>query len=105
MARDPRNGPPDSAGRTLFVRHPVILFFAVAYAISWPFFLLSRLTGGTLGVILIAIGAFGPMLAAALVIRLTGGSLAEWLRGLLRWRVSPVYYLYALGLPVLIMQS
>jgi membrane protease YdiL (CAAX protease family) len=48
------------------------------------------------------IGGFGPMLAAAIVISRTGGSLSEWLRSMLRWRVSPVYYAYALGLPVLL---
>jgi membrane protease YdiL (CAAX protease family) len=57
---------------------------------------------GTLGIILIVIGAFGPMLAAAIVISRTGGSLSEWLQSILRWRVSPLYYAYALGLPVLL---
>jgi membrane protease YdiL (CAAX protease family) len=83
-------------------RHPLIWFFALAYAISWPFWLLSHLAGGTLGTVLIVIGAFGPMLAAAIIISRTGGPLSEWLQGILRWRVSPVYYAYALGLPVLL---
>jgi membrane protease YdiL (CAAX protease family) len=83
-------------------RHPVIWFFGLAYAISWPFWLLSHLAGGTPSTVLIVIGGFGPMLAAAIVISRTGGSLSEWLRSILRWRVSWLYYAYALGLPVLL---
>jgi CAAX protease family protein len=48
------------------------------------------------------IGGFGPMAAAASIISRTGGSLSEWLRSILRWRVSWLYYAYALGLPVLL---
>ena len=96
------NSTSTSQHETRIGRYPVIWFFALAYAISWPFWLLSHLAGGTLGVVLIVIGGFGPMLAAAIVISRTGGSLSGWLRSILRWRVSPVYYAYALGLPVLL---
>jgi uncharacterized protein len=84
-------------------RHSLIFYFGLTYAISWPLFLLSRLVGGTLGTVFIVIGAFGPPLAAAIAIRLSGDSLNEWLRTIVRWRVSVRYYAYALGLPVLIM--
>lgn len=86
-------------------RHPLTGYFALAYAISWPFWLLSRLAGGTIGTVLIVIGGFGPMLAAAIMIRHTGGSLSEWLRAVIRWRVPVRYYAYALGLPLLIMTA
>src|SRR5215212_3993244 len=49
------------------------------------------------------IGGFGPMVAAAWTIIRSGGSISEWLRPILRWRVGPQYYAYALGLPLLIM--
>jgi membrane protease YdiL (CAAX protease family) len=52
--------------------------------------------------VFIVIGGFGPMLAAAIVISRTGGSLSEWLRSILRWRVSWLYYAYALCLPLLL---
>jgi membrane protease YdiL (CAAX protease family) len=84
-------------------RHRLISYFALAYAISWPLWLLSRLAGGTVGTVLLVIGAFGPPLAAAITIRLSGGSLSEWLRAIIRWRVPVRFYGYALGLPVLIM--
>ena len=54
-------------------RHRLISYFALAYAISWPLWLLSRLAGGTVGTVLLVIGAFGPPLAAAITIRLSGG--------------------------------
>jgi hypothetical protein len=91
-----------SPSKTRMGHHPLIWYFALAYAFSWPFWLLSHLAGGTLGTVFIVIGAFGPMLAAAIMISRTGGSVAEWLRSILRWRVSPAYYAYALGLPVLL---
>jgi uncharacterized protein len=92
----------ESRARDLAVRHPVIFIFAASYAISWPFFLASHSVGDPLRIILIAIGGFGPALAAAFTIRLRCGSLSDWARAIIRWRVSPWAYLYALGLPVLL---
>ena len=86
-------------------RHPLLWYFALAYAISWPFWVLSRLTGGTVGIVMIVVGGFGPMLAAAIVLRWNGESLTEWLHGIFRWRVPLRYYAYALGLPALIMAA
>jgi membrane protease YdiL (CAAX protease family) len=51
----------------------------------------------------LVIGGFGPMIAAAVTIRRSGGSLSDWARGFLRWRVPIRYYAYALALPALIM--
>jgi len=103
MTTSSGNSRPGGAFGRQLTGHPVISYFALAYAISWPFFVLSHFAGGPLATVLTVIGGFGPMLAAAIVIRSTGGSLAEWLRALLHWRVSAGYYVYALGLPVLIM--
>ena len=86
-------------------RHRLIFYFALTYVISWPLWLLSRLAGGTLGTVLIVIGAFGPPLAAAITIRYSGDSLTEWLRAIICWRVPVRFYVYALGLPVLIMAT
>jgi uncharacterized protein len=76
---------PEARADNWLRRHQLILYFALAYAISWPFWLLSRLAGGTLGTVLIVIGAFGPPIAAAITIRYTGGSLIEWLQRIVRW--------------------
>lgn len=87
---------------TLASRHPLLFYFALTYAISWPLWLLSRLIGGPLGTVVIVAGGFGPMIAAAITIHRSGGSLSEWARRILRWRVPIGYYAYALGLPVLL---
>jgi membrane protease YdiL (CAAX protease family) len=84
------------------VRHPIGFFFVASYVISWPFFLASHLVGDPFRTILIAIGGFGPATAAAWTLRLRRGSLSEWGRAIIRWRVSPLAYLYALGIPVLL---
>jgi hypothetical protein len=84
---------------TLASRYPLIFYFALTYAVSWPLWLLSRLAGGTLGTVLLVIGGFGPMIAAAVTLQRSGGSLSDWARGILRWRVPLGYYGYALALP------
>jgi membrane protease YdiL (CAAX protease family) len=86
-------------------RHRLLSYFALTYAISWPLWLLSRLAGGTLGTVLLVVGAFGPMLAAAIIIGYSGDSLTDWLRSIIRWRVGIGFYAYALGLPMLIMAA
>jgi uncharacterized protein len=86
-------------------RHRLIFYFTLTYAISWPPWLLSRLVGGSLSTVLLVIGGFGPLLAAAITIRYSDDSLAEWLRKIVRWRVPVHFYAYALGLPVLIMAA
>ena len=91
------------AADTRIRRHRLIFYFALTYAISWPLWLLSRLAGGTFGTVLLVVGAFGLLLAAAITIRSSGDSLIEWLRSIIRWRMPVRFYVYALGLPVLIM--
>jgi membrane protease YdiL (CAAX protease family) len=88
---------------TLASRYPLLFYFALTYAVSWPLWLLSRLAGGTLGTVLLVIGGFGPMIAAAVTLHRSGGSLSDWARGILRWRVPLGYYAYALALPPLLM--
>ena len=44
-------------------------------------------------------GVLGPAVGAAYVLHRTGGSLRDWAKSLLRWRVPGRWWLYALGLP------
>jgi len=90
-----RNGP---FGRWVDA-HPVWSFVALTYAISWSCWALSWLVGGPVGLAVLVIGGLGPAIAAAILAHRAGISLRAWIKGLLRWRVSPRYYAYALLLP------
>jgi uncharacterized protein len=83
--------------RDLARRHPLGTFVTLAYAISWTLWVPALFGAG--GMALLALGAFGPPVAAGLVVRWNGGSIRDWLRPLVRWRVPGRYWLYALGVP------
>src|SRR3712207_6415517 len=78
-------------------RHPLLVFFVLAYAFSWwpwPLYALGLAPGYIIG--------FGPFLAALLVLALTRGKkgILGLLKRMVRWRVRPVWYAVALLLPV-----
>ena len=73
-------------------RHPLLVFFGLAYALSWwP----ALFTGGGLF-------PFGPLLAAVTVAFLTGGKagIRIWWTGVTRWRGGAGWYALAIGLPL-----
>lgn len=80
-------------------RHPIVTFFALAYALSWwPSILYA------LDLLPQPIVGFGPFLAAVLMLAITVGKtgIVGLLRRMVRWRVAPVWYAVALLLPVAI---
>jgi membrane protease YdiL (CAAX protease family) len=83
---------------TAFVkRHPLVVFFILAYTLSWPLIPLvsvSPLWGFP--------ALFGPALAAVIVAAVTDGrpGLRDLLGRLVRWRVGARWYVVALGLPM-----
>jgi membrane protease YdiL (CAAX protease family) len=87
-----------ATGRWL-TAHPVLGFVLIAYAVSWPVWLLAWVTGWFP---LVVLGGFGPASAAAVMLRLGKQPLRPWLRRLLSWRVRPRFYAYALLLPAAI---
>ena len=86
--------------RIAFVkRHPLVVFFALAYALTWPLIPLVSVSP------LLGFPAlFGPALAAVIVSALTDGKpgLRDLLGRLVRWRVGARWYAVALGLPVVL---
>jgi membrane protease YdiL (CAAX protease family) len=79
-------------------RHPLLAFFVLAYAITWPGWWLE-VAGSRFGALL---GYFGPAIAAILVAAVIGGrkGLGELLARLFRWRMPFRWYLVAVLLPV-----
>jgi membrane protease YdiL (CAAX protease family) len=90
--------------RGSIARRPLVAYFSIAFAISWTLWIPWAL--GAEGVVvttLFLLGGFGPLIAAAVVTRATGTSVRAWLRGLWRWQAPVRWYVYALGLPPLVM--
>jgi len=71
-------------------RHPVVTFFILAYAIAWGFVPFG------------SFGAFGPLVAALIVIPLTQGlsGLKELGLRIIRWRVGWIWWALAIGVPL-----
>ena len=80
-------------------RHPLAVFFGLAYALTWPTIPLVSVSP-----LLGLPGLFGPALAAIVVTGLTGGKadLKDLLGRIVRWRVGTRWYAIALGLPVVL---
>src|SRR3712207_400551 len=94
----------DTGLRPWVTRHPLLAFFAFAYAFTWLLWTPLMLDVGGAGATLrFFIGAWGPAVRAAFVTWSPGGSLKEWARPFLRWRVAPRWYVAAIGIPPLLM--
>ena len=75
-------------------------FFVLAYTLSWLIWIPAGLAGASQA--LLIPGAFGPAMAAYIVLRTTGGPVRAWARQILHWRVPARWCLSALGLPALL---
>jgi uncharacterized protein len=85
---------------TTFVkRHPLVVFFVLAYVLTWPMIPLLTVSP------LFGLPAlFGPALAAIIVIAVVDGrpGLRDLLGRMVRWRVGARWYAVALGLPMVL---
>jgi membrane protease YdiL (CAAX protease family) len=88
--------------RAAIHRHEVIAFVVLTLTFSWGWWILVPQLVGADGLSrgLVIPGAFGPVIAAGIVVRLSGGSLRAWASQALRWRVPPRWYLAAIGIPI-----
>ena len=70
--------------------HPIITFFVLSYAIAWGFLPFG------------SFGAFGPLVAALVVIPITQGlaGLRDLGGRMIRWRVGWIWYVLAIGIPL-----
>lgn len=83
------------------IRRPLTAFFVLTFGLTWLCWSVPALGyRHGVGSALAVLGGFGPCVAAAIMTRLTGGSVKSWFRGLFRWRVAARWYAYALGVPI-----
>ena len=95
--------------KSQIIKHPVITFCLLAYGITWSVWApisYGYVNGSielTPTVILIYVfGSFGPFLAAAIVTKMTGGSLRAWFAQALKWRVPVKWWMVAFFLPIVL---
>ncbi|MGB7413913.1 MAG: hypothetical protein WA902_06870 [Thermosynechococcaceae cyanobacterium] len=60
------------------------------------------MSNGTVAAVFYALGSFGPWISASIVLKVQGRSLKTWVVGLFKWQVHPLWYLFALGFPILL---
>jgi uncharacterized protein len=82
--------------RNWAARHDLVLYFVLAYLLSWALWPLVILNPTSSPLV-----PFGPLIAAVIVALLAGGRRELWalLRQLGRWRVHPIWYAIALLAP------
>jgi len=82
-------------------RHPVAAFAVLAVGLSWAAWIPAlSVFEGPVRTAAIVPGAFGPGVAAAVVVRLRGGSVRRWLAETVDWRCPPRWYVAAVAVPV-----
>jgi membrane protease YdiL (CAAX protease family) len=89
----PDDGASSTAPSNWAARHDLLLYFTLAYLLSWALWPLVILNPTSSPLV-----PFGPLIAAVVVSLLAGGTRELWtlLRQLARWRVHPIWYVIAL---------
>jgi membrane protease YdiL (CAAX protease family) len=83
--------------------HPVVVFSALAIGLSWTVWIATfsiATPRSGLGLLGIALGAFGPGAAGAVVTCLRGESVHAWLATVFEWRRPLRWYGLAIAVPV-----
>ena len=90
-------------------KHPVTTFFLLAFGFTWSVWapISYGYVHGSIEltpaiIVTYILGSFGPLLSAALVTKLTGGSLRAWFSQALKWRVPVKWWLAAFFIPILL---
>jgi uncharacterized protein len=100
--------------RSWMQKHPLVMFFLLAYGIAWILWIPALLSDYGVGLLhvnpfltipLLAMGILlGPGFAGWFMAGVVDGSTGRrrWWRRFIHWRVHPVWYLFALYLPFLV---
>ena len=83
--------------RDVVRRHRLLLFFVLAFLLSWYPWLIALARGTTTGP-----NPLGPAVAAVIVLAMTAGKagLREFFGKWIHWRIRPSAYLISVGLPI-----
>jgi membrane protease YdiL (CAAX protease family) len=83
--------------------HRIASFFVLTYLLAWTLdavpIVLEMDPSWTRWFIEGFLGPLSPAVAAALILYLSGDSIRGWLRDILRWRVHPGWYAFAILVP------
>jgi membrane protease YdiL (CAAX protease family) len=77
---------------------PLLAFVVLAFVLSWAVWVPAGLMAPDAGMSVYMMGAFGPAVAAAVMVRAGGGSVRAWIRDMAVFRVGLRWYLAALAL-------
>jgi len=94
--------------RALIDQHRLVSFVVIAYAFTWTVqgaLAYSGMEASWTHSILIGFGAFGPPVAAGVVVWASGGSLRTWVSQLFKWRIGAKWWVIALGLPFVVLAA
>jgi membrane protease YdiL (CAAX protease family) len=88
-------------------KHSVAVFFFATFVCSWLVWiggdaLSETVVGPNSSLLWTVLAAFGPPIAAVLVLRATDGDLRAWASQALNWRIKARWYLAAVAIPVLL---
>ena len=75
-------------------------FVALTFALTWGLWIPVLLAAPDAGPWALVLGGFGPALAAAVMVRLRGGTVRSWLRRIVVFRVPASSYVAAVGIPL-----
>lgn len=76
-------------------------YAGLAVGLTWAVWVPALTLLGEAGVPLVLLGAFGPAVAAAIMVRVEGGRVRSWLKRIFRFRLPVRWYVAALALPLL----
>lgn len=79
----------------------LVAFAVLTLALTWAVWLPALTLLGAQATPLVMLGAFGPAVAGAIMMRAEGASIRGWLRRVLRFRVRKRWYAAALALPLI----